>query len=47
MAWALGGQDLFPTAFLELIMVLRSALLFEDCGWVHLPCPQSLGGGAR
>ncbi len=47
MAWALGRQDLFPAAFLELITVLISALPFEDCGWVRLPCPQSLVGGAR
>ncbi len=32
MAWALGRQYLFPAAFLELIMVLKSALPFEDCG---------------
>ncbi len=41
------GQDLFPAAFLELITILRSTLPFEDCGWVCLPCPQSLCGGAR
>ncbi len=47
MVWALGRQDLFPAAFLELITALRCALPFEDCSWVLLPCPQSLGGGAR
>ncbi len=47
LAWALGHQDHFPTAFLELITVLRSVLPFEGCSWVCLPCTQSLCGGAR
>ncbi len=47
LAWALGHQDHFPAAFLELITVLRSVLLFEGCGWVCWPFSQSLCGGAR
>ncbi len=43
----LGTDFEYIIAFLELIPVLRSVLLFEGCGWVRLPCPQSLCGGAR